>query len=42
MATSDRTAALDHVVVLMSENRSFDNLLGRPDDHCHRAGAPPR
>ncbi len=25
----DRTNALDHVVVLMFENRSFDNLLGR-------------
>ena len=28
MATRD-TAALDHVVVLMFENRSFDNVLGR-------------
>ncbi|PZQ51526.1 MAG: hypothetical protein DI556_05065 [Rhodovulum sulfidophilum] len=26
---ADRGAALDHVVVLMFENRSFDNLLGR-------------
>jgi phospholipase C len=25
----DRTSALDHIVVLMFENRSFDNLLGR-------------
>ena len=25
----DRAAALDHVVVVMFENRSFDNLLGR-------------
>ncbi len=25
----DRRKALDHVVVLMFENRSFDNLLGR-------------
>ncbi len=29
MAAYDRTAAIDHVVVLMFENRSFDNLLGR-------------
>jgi len=29
MPTPDRTHALDHVVVLMFENRSFDNLLGR-------------
>ena len=29
MATIDRSTALDHVVVLMFENRSFDNLLGR-------------
>jgi phospholipase C len=27
--TPDRQKALDHVVVLMFENRSFDNLLGR-------------
>jgi phospholipase C len=26
---TDRRSALDHVVVLMFENRSFDNLLGR-------------
>src|SRR5262245_12202973 len=26
---ADRSHALDHVVVLMFENRSFDNLLGR-------------
>ncbi|MET0828900.1 MAG: alkaline phosphatase family protein [Microbacterium sp.] len=29
MSTPDRSKALDHVVVLMFENRSFDNLLGR-------------
>jgi phospholipase C len=29
MPTPDRSQALDHVVVLMFENRSFDNLLGR-------------
>jgi phospholipase C len=29
MPTPDRASALDHVVVLMFENRSFDNLLGR-------------
>jgi phospholipase C len=29
VATHDRSAAVDHVVVLMFENRSFDNLLGR-------------
>jgi phospholipase C len=29
MAEPDRQKALDHVVVLMFENRSFDNLLGR-------------
>ena len=28
MAGRDKTAALDHVVVLMFENRSFDNVLG--------------
>jgi hypothetical protein len=28
-ANADRSKALDHVVVLMFENRSFDNLLGR-------------
>src|SRR5262249_45084783 len=28
-AQLDRQRALDHVVVLMFENRSFDNLLGR-------------
>ena len=26
---TDRRKALDHVVVVMFENRSFDNLLGR-------------
>jgi len=29
MPRPDASAALDHVVVLMFENRSFDNLLGR-------------
>ena len=29
MASPDRSNALDHVVVVMFENRSFDNLLGR-------------
>ncbi len=29
MSHPDRSNALDHVVVLMFENRSFDNLLGR-------------
>jgi len=29
MPSPDPSAALDHVVVLMFENRSFDNLLGR-------------
>jgi phospholipase C len=29
MASPDRTNAMDHVVVVMFENRSFDNLLGR-------------
>jgi phospholipase C len=29
MPGPDRSNALDHVVVLMFENRSFDNLLGR-------------
>jgi phospholipase C len=29
MIAPDRRNALDHVVVLMFENRSFDNLLGR-------------
>jgi phospholipase C len=35
MAPPDRRNALDHVVVIMFENRSFDNLLGRlyePDE----------
>jgi phospholipase C len=27
--TADRASALDHVVVIMFENRSFDNVLGR-------------
>ena len=29
MGTPSRENALDHVVVVMFENRSFDNLLGR-------------
>jgi phospholipase C len=29
MPRPDRSNALDHIVVLMFENRSFDNLLGR-------------
>lgn len=29
MPKPDRSRALDHVVVVMFENRSFDNLLGR-------------
>ncbi|MCZ4102588.1 alkaline phosphatase family protein [Streptomyces sp. H39-C1] len=29
MPTPERKSALDHVVVVMFENRSFDNLLGR-------------
>jgi phospholipase C len=29
MTRPDRSNALDHIVVLMFENRSFDNLLGR-------------
>ncbi|WP_460570127.1 alkaline phosphatase family protein [Humibacter soli] len=29
MRSPDRSQALDHVVVVMFENRSFDNLLGR-------------
>ena len=29
VATADRRSGLDHTVVLMFENRSFDNLLGR-------------
>jgi phospholipase C len=29
MASPDRANAMDHVVVVMFENRSFDNLLGR-------------
>jgi phospholipase C len=29
MAIPDRSTAIDHVVVVMFENRSFDNLLGR-------------
>src|ERR1700683_3993705 len=29
MSRPDRSSSLDHVVVIMFENRSFDNLLGR-------------
>src|SRR5580698_4037854 len=29
MPRPDRSHALDHIVVIMFENRSFDNLLGR-------------
>src|SRR5580658_4982450 len=29
MPRPDRSTALDHIVVVMFENRSFDNLLGR-------------
>jgi len=29
MPPPDRDHAIDHMVVLMFENRSFDNLLGR-------------
>jgi hypothetical protein len=29
MPRPDRSSALDHIVVIMFENRSFDNLLGR-------------
>ena len=29
MSTASRESGLDHLVVLMFENRSFDNLLGR-------------
>jgi len=36
MPPYDKTAAIDHVVVLMFENRSFDNLLGR----LYGAGRP--
>ncbi len=35
MSTPDRSHALDHVVVVLFENRSFDNVLGRlygPED----------
>src|SRR5271155_4063977 len=35
MSRPDRSSALDHVVVVMFENRSFDNLLGR----LYRPGA---
>lgn len=37
MPTPDRARALDHVVVLMFENRSFDNLLG----HLYQPGEVP-
>jgi len=29
MPGPDRSQAMDHVVVVLFENRSFDNLLGR-------------
>src|SRR5580700_775853 len=29
MPRPDRSTALDHIVVVMFENRSFDNMLGR-------------
>jgi phospholipase C len=35
MPTTDRSHALDHVVVVLFENRSLDNFLGHlygPDD----------
>src|SRR5215813_6408126 len=35
MPTPDRSHALDHIVVVLFENRSFDNVLGHlygPDD----------
>jgi phospholipase C len=31
MPRPDRSNALDHIVVIMFENRSFDRLLGRAD-----------
>ena len=37
MTTVDRRNALDRVVVVMFENRSFDNLLGRLDRPCEVA-----
>jgi phospholipase C len=33
--SNDRSQAMDHVVLVLLENRSFDNLLGRlygPED----------
>jgi len=30
MTTPDRSHAMDHVVVVLFENRSLDNLLGAP------------
>src|SRR5437763_13604754 len=45
-----RSSGIDHVVVVMMENRSFDHLLGWPPGadgrqggltHFHRAGLPP-
>ena len=35
--SNDRSQAMDHVVLAMFENRSFDNLLGRlyrPEERC--------
>jgi phospholipase C len=32
MPRPDRSNAIDHVVVIMFENRSFDNLLGLLDE----------
>ena len=35
MAAPEKSHALDHIVVVLFENRSFDNVLGRlygPDD----------
>jgi Phosphoesterase family len=40
MPRPDRSAALDHIVVVMFENRSFDNLLGRLY-HVPPPAAPP-
>src|SRR5580692_10895609 len=37
MPRPDRSSALDHVVVIMFENRSFDNLLGRLYEPCEVA-----
>ncbi|MBV9094063.1 MAG: hypothetical protein JO132_09340 [Streptosporangiaceae bacterium] len=45
MPRPDRSDALDHVVVIMFENRSFDNLLGRlyePGEVASFEGVPGR